>query len=163
MGASEALLGVIALAIGLLLAWRSGPVARWVLFGSAMLVSGLLFLPGEQITGLAGKEAVSGLRNLADATPWDISDWTHFVLFVWLGLMVWIARPDLRGWKIWMLVGFLAIAAELGQGLAPGRAPRVDDVALNVAGGTAGVLLGILIGTLRKNSHKPLVEKPKRS
>ncbi|MGY0652477.1 VanZ family protein [Luteimonas sp. A537] len=143
MGASDLLLGAMALAVGLLLAWRSGPASRWVLFGSAMAVSALLFLPGEQITGLIGKEGVGALRRVAAGTPWDVSDWTHFVIFVWLGLLVWLCRPDLRGWRAWGLIVFLAVAAELAQGLAPGREPRVDDVLLNLAGGMAGLLVGV--------------------
>ncbi|MGY1457333.1 VanZ family protein [Luteimonas sp. A534] len=145
MGASDLLLGAMALAVGLLLAWRSGPVARLLLFGSAMAVSALLFLPGEQITGFLGKDGVRALRQMAASTPWDVSEWTHFVIFVWLGLLVWLCRRDLRGWQAWGLVAVLAVSAELAQGLAPGREPRLDDVLLNIAGGMAGLLIGLVI------------------
>ena len=50
----------------------------------------------------------------------------------------------------WGLVAVLAVAAELAQGLAPGRAPRVDDVFLNLAGGMAGILLAIVTRRLLK-------------
>lgn len=140
---TDILLAVMALAVGLVLAWRANARARLLLFGSALVVSGLLFMPGEQITGAVGKDGIRWLRELAGRTPWDVSDWTHFLIFVWLGLLLWLARADLRGWKAWALVAVLAVAAELAQGLAPERSPRLDDVLLNLIGGMVGVLLGI--------------------
>lgn len=145
MEMTDLLLAVLAMVVGVALAWRAGPVARVVLFGSAMLVSGLLFMPGEQIVGVVGPGGVRVLRGLAGRTPWDVSDWTHFLIFVWLGLLLWLARADLRGWKGWALVVVLAIAAELAQGLAPSREPRMDDVLVNLAGGMLGVVLGIAV------------------
>src|SRR5690606_33571830 len=105
------------------LAWRSGPVARVVLFGSAMLVSGLLFLPGSQLAGLVGRDAMRCAEGWAAKTPWAVSDWMHFLIFAWLGLLLWLARADFRGWKGWALVTGLAVAAEVAQGLAPAREP----------------------------------------
>ncbi|TWT21105.1 VanZ family protein [Luteimonas marina] len=139
----DLLLAVLALAVGVALAWRAGPLARLALFGSAMLVSGLLFMPGEQITGVIGPDGVRFLRRLAGRTPWEVSDWTHFLIFAWLGLLLWLARADLRGWKGWALVVGLAVAAEWAQGLTPSREPRVDDVLVNLIGGMLGVVLGI--------------------
>lgn len=144
MGAADLLLGAMALIVGLLLAWRSGPLGRLLLFGSAILVSALLFLPGVQIAGLVGPDAIKAMRRASAGTPWDISDWTHFAIFAWLGLLVWLCRVDLRGWKAWALLVLLAVAAEVAQGLAPARAPRLDDVLLNLAGGMAGLLLAML-------------------
>ncbi|MEN1972487.1 VanZ family protein [Luteimonas sp. MJ204] len=143
MQLTDVLLAVLALAVGLALAWRASGLARLLVFGSAVLVSGLLFMPGEQITGLVGKDGIRSLRALAGLTPWDISELTHFFIFVWLGLLLWLARPDMRGWKAWGLVVVLAVAAEVAQGLAPAREPRFDDVLLNLAGGMAGLLLAI--------------------
>src|SRR5690606_22269519 len=99
MQLTDVLLAVLALAVGLALAWRASGLARLLVFGSAVLVSGLLFMPGEQITGLVGKDGIRSLRALAGLTPWDISELTHFFIFVWLGLLLWLARPDMRGWK----------------------------------------------------------------
>ena len=144
MGVPDLLLGAMALVVGLLLAWRSGPVGRVLLFGSSLLVSGLLFLPGAQISGWVGKDAIKTLRHAVAGTPLDISDWTHFIIFAWLGLLLWLCRPDLRGWKAWGLVVLLAVAAELAQALAPARASRLDDVLLNLAGGMVGLLLAML-------------------
>lgn len=144
MNATDVLLGAMAVIVALLLAWGSTPVGRWVLFGSGLLVAVLLFLPGGQITGLIGNDAVAALRRAAARTPWDVSDWTHFVIFVWLGLVVWLGRADLRGMKACGLVLGLAAAAELAQGWAPGREPRADDLVLNLAGGAVGLALGVL-------------------
>lgn len=143
MSATDVLLAVMALCVGAALAWRSGPVARVVLFASAMVVSGLLFLPGSQLTALAGEGLTGWMTGLAAATPWSLSDWMHFVIFAWLGLLLWLGRPDLRGWKGWGAIVVLAVAAELAQGLSGDREARVDDVLLNLAGGMVGVVLGI--------------------
>ena len=145
MQLTDVLLALLALAVGLVLAWRARGPTRLLVFGSAVLVSGLLFMPGEQITGLVGKAGIRSLKALAGQTPWDISEWTHFLIFVWLGLLLWLARADLRGWRAWGLVTVLAVAAELAQGLAPEREPRVDDALLNLAGGMVGILLGIMV------------------
>src|SRR5690606_24891868 len=127
-------LAVLALGVGLVLAWRSGPVARVALFVSALVVSAMLFLPGGQLAGLIGKDATKALKAGVAGTPWELSDWVHFVIFAWLGFLLWVGRTDLRGWKAWGLLVVLAVAAEVAQGLAPGREPRLDDVMLNLAG-----------------------------
>lgn len=159
MSGADALLAMLVLAVGVALAWRSAPLARGLLFGSAMVVSGLLFLPGEQITGLVGPAGITALRQLAASTPWDVAEWTHFAIFAWLGLLLWLARPDLRGWKAWALVAALSVAAEIAQELAPGREPRVDDVMVNLAGGVIGVLAGMaIIGLLRWVRPRPDAE-----
>lgn len=150
MSATDVLLALMALGVGCVLAWRSGPVARVVLFASAMLVSAMLFLPGSQLTSIVGRDTTRWLERLASTTPWPLSDWMHFAIFVWLGVLVWLGRPDMRGWKGWALMVVLAVAAEASQGLAPDREPRLDDVLLNLAGGMAGLLIGIaMAATLR--------------
>lgn len=142
---SDAVLAVLALMVGIALAWRAGPRLRLVVFGSAIVVSGLLFMPGEQIAGVVGPKGLRALKTLAARTHWDVSEWTHFLIFAWLGLLLWLARADFRGWKGWALVAGLAVAAEVAQGLAPAREPRLDDVLLNLAGGMVGVVLGIAV------------------
>ena len=143
MDTSELILAALALLVGVALAWRSGPLERVMLFLSALLISAMLFLPGSQLVGLLGKDSVRALERLVSVTPWSLSDWLHFVIFGWLGLALWLGRADLRGWEAWLLVVVLAVAAEVAQGLAPDRAPRLDDVLLNLAGGMAGLLFGI--------------------
>lgn len=154
MELTDILLAVLALAVGLAMAWRASGPARLLVFGSALVVSGLLFMPGEQIAGLVGKDGIRSLRELAGRTPWDISELTHFLIFAWLGVLLWLARSDLRGWKAWGLVVLLAVAAEGAQGLAPAREPRLDDVLLNLAGGMAGLLLGIACRALTRPLRK---------
>lgn len=150
----EVVLAALVLCMGVVLAGRTSRRARPLVFISALIVSALLFLPGEQITGAIGKDSVAMLRDFAGRTPWKLSDWTHFVIFVWLGLLVWLCRPDLRGWLAWGLVVVLAVAAELAQGLAPSREPRLDDVLLNLAGGMIGLVLGILFGGRARRVHR---------
>lgn len=147
---SDLLLGVMVLAVGWFLARRGRPLTRVLVFVSALVVSALLFLPGSQITGVVGADGIRHMRQLAAHTPWGVSEWVHFLIFLWLGLLLWLGRADLRNWKGWGLVAVLAVAAELAQGLAPGRAPRVDDIFLNLAGGMAGILLAIVTRRLLK-------------
>lgn len=147
---SDLLLGVLVLAVGFFLARRGRPLVRVLVFASALVVSALLFLPGAQITGFVGSDGIGHMRRLAAHTSWNVSEWVHFLIFLWLGLLLWLGRPDLRNWKGWALVVVLAVAAELAQDLAPGRAPRLDDVLLNLAGGMAGIVLAILLRRLWK-------------
>src|SRR5690554_6635142 len=147
---SDLLLGVLVLGVGIWLSRRGRPLVRVVLFCSALLVSALLFLPGAQITGAVGPDGIAWMRRLAAHTPWNVSDWVHFLIFLWLGLLLWLVRPDLRNWKGWAVEVILAIAAELAQDLAPGRAPRLDDVLLNLAGGMLGVVLAIALRRLAR-------------
>ena len=141
---SDLLLGVMVLAVGWFLARRGRPLTRVLVFVSALVVSALLFLPGGSIHRAVGRKVITAMGDLAAHTPWAVAEWVHFLIFLWLGLLLWLGRADLRNWKGWGLVAVLAVAAELAQGLAPGRAPRVDDVFLNLAGGMAGILLAIV-------------------
>ena len=143
MTTQELVLAAMALMVGLLLARKSGPLTGVLLFASAVLIAGLLFLPGSQLTSLVGGDAVRWMTRMAADTPWSVSDWMHFVIFVWLGALTWLARPDLRGRKAWALLVVLAVAAELAQGFAPDRETRFDDVLLNLVGGAAGLVIGI--------------------
>lgn len=144
------LLAVLVLAVGVFLARRSRPFVAAVLFVSAITVSAMLFLPGSQLTAILGNDGVRLLNRFAAATPWSVSEWMHVFIFLWLGLLLWLGRADLRGWKAWSLVVALAVASELAQGLTPGREPKMDDVFLNLAGGMAGILLAIVTRRLLK-------------
>lgn len=152
MTPSELFLGLLALCVGVLLAWNSRPVAKILLFSSALLVASLLFLPGQQLASIAGKNAMRWASEVAAHTPWTLSDWIHFIVFVWLGLLLWLGRPDLRGWKIWAAIAGLAVAAELAQWLAPDREVWLEDVLLNLAGGAVGLLSGISLKASRRAS-----------
>lgn len=145
LAVTDVLLGVLALAVGLFLARRGSPLTRVLVFGSALVVSALLFLPGGQITGFVGRDGIGLMRRLAAHTPWAPAEWVHVLIFLWLGLLLWLGRADLRNWKGWALVAVLAVAAEVAQVLTPEREPRVGDVLLNLAGGMAGIVLAILL------------------
>lgn len=148
MSWGDVLLGVMALVVGLFLARRARPVVAVILFASAIAVAAMLFLPGSQLTSIIGGDGVRLLNRLSAATPWSVAEWMHVLIFAWLGLLLWLGRRDLRGWKAWFLVVILAIASELAQGLTPGREPKLEDVLLNLAGGMAGILLGIALRKL---------------
>lgn len=154
----DLLLAALALAVGIGLAWQARPVAKVVLFLSSLLIAGMLFLPGSQLTAIVGREAVAWMTGVAARTPWNLSDWMHFGIFVWLGSLLWLARPGLRGWKSWVLIVALSMAAEIAQGLAPDRESRLDDVLLNLAGGMAGILLAqvglLLAGWVSRKPRK---------
>lgn len=155
MTVANLLLAVLVLVVGVVLAWGSGPTGRLLLFGSAMFVSALLFLPGDQITGFFGETVVTEVERMAQLTPWSPSDWTHFGVFAWLGMLLWLGRADLRGWKAWLVLLLLAVAAEMLQALAPERSARFDDVLLNIAGGMAGLLLAMGFRACRPQRQRP--------
>lgn len=142
---TDILLAVLALCVGVALAWRSAPLAKVTLFASAIVVSGLLFLPGSQLVALVGEDLERWLEGVVAVTPWTLSDWMHFAIFAWLGMLLWLGRPDLRGWKGWAAIVVLAVAAEIMQLLSVDRQAKLDDVLLNLAGGILGGLLGIWI------------------
>lgn len=155
MTPSDILLIILALAISAGLAWRAGRVWRVLLFASALLVSASLFFPGARLAALVGPDVIAGLEALAARTPWRLSGWLHFVIFAWFGLLVWLARPDLRGAKGVALLAVLAVAAELSQGLTATREVRAGDVVLNLMGCGVGVLLASAIARLLPTVRAP--------
>lgn len=139
----QLLLGAMVLGIAWFLARRGRPLVRVLVFLSALVVSALLFLPGGSIHRAVGRDVVTAMGDLAAHTPWAVAEWVHFLIFLWLGLLLWLGRSDLRNWKGWGLMMLLAVGAEMAQALAPNREPRLGDVMLNLAGGMAGILLAI--------------------
>lgn len=139
MTPSDILLIILALAVSTGLAWRAGRTWRVLLFASALAVSALLFFPGARLAAFIGPDLLAFLEGMAARTPWKLPDWIHFVIFVWLGLLLWLARPDLRGSKGIALLVVLAVAAELSQGLTATREVRVGDALLNLMGCAVGV------------------------
>ena len=144
----QLLLGVMVLGIAWFLARRGRPLVRALVFLSALVVSALLFLPGGFIRRTVGRDALTVMGDLAAHTPWAVAEWVHFLIFLWLGLLLWLGRSDLRNWKGWGLMTVLAVGAEMAQALAPNREPRMGDVLLNLAGGVAGIALAILLRKL---------------
>lgn len=156
MNPADLVLGALALAAGVVLAWRGTPLFRAVLFLAALAISAMAFLPGPQLVALAGRDTVTVLERWARATPWGVPEWAHFAGFLGLGLLLWLGRADLRGMRGLVLLALLCAGAELAQGLTPGREPRLDDIALNLAGAAAGVALAIGLRALRgARGHRP--------
>lgn len=140
MNATDLLLACLALIVGVVLAWRSVPVVRGLVFASALVVSGLLFLPGKQLVAMLGTERVAMVERWAAATPWALSEWAHLLIFFWLAFLLWLGHKGARDWRGLILLVFLAVAAECVQALTPGREPRLMDVAVNLLGAALGVL-----------------------
>lgn len=142
MSATDLLLTALALAVAIFLARGSHPVVAALLVASALGVSAILFLPTPILADWFGMDRVYRLYELTRSTPLDPPEWIHLFAFAWLGLLVWLARRDVRNWRGIALMVVLGIGAELSQWLTGGRMPKVEDAALNVLGGLAGVLLG---------------------
>lgn len=145
MNFGEILLATLALGVGGVLAWGCRPVVRELLFVSTLIVSGLLFLPGQQLVQLAGSNHVSWLERIAAFTPWGLSEWMHLFIFMWLSFLLWVGRADFRAWKGVAALAALAVAAELAQWLTADREPRVLDVLVNLLGVVVGVGLGAAV------------------
>nr|WP_246606661.1 VanZ family protein [Lysobacter antarcticus] len=148
------MLAVLAFGVAILLARGSHPLIGTLLIVSALTVSALLFLPTGMLVDWLGIERVNRLLDQTSPTPLDLSDWIHFSAFAWLGLLIWLARGEVRNGRGVMLVAALGIAAEVSQWLTDGRQPKVEDAVLNVAGGMVGLLAGILLAKLWRNLTK---------
>jgi hypothetical protein len=141
MSAAELLLTVLALAVALFLARGNHPVVAALLVVSVLGVSAILFQPTPILADWFGMARVHRLYGLTRSTPLDPPEWIHLFAFAWLGLLVWLARKDVRSWRGIALIAGLGIAAELSQWLTGGRMPKLEDAALNVFGGLSGVLV----------------------
>lgn len=159
MTGADVLLAVLALGVAILLGRGSHPLVAALLVASALAVSAVLFLPTAMLAGLVGMERVHGLYDLTRATPLDPPEWIHLIAFCWLGVLVWLARKDLRNWRGVLLVAALGVAAELSQWLTDGREPSLGDAVLNITGGLAGILLALaacrIAAWSRRNAGNP--------
>lgn len=143
MTAAGVLLAVLALAMAAFIARHSTPVGAILLAVSALGVSAILFLPTALLGDWYGMDHVDRLYGLTSNTPLDPPEWIHLFAFTWLGLLIWIARRDLRNWRGAAMVTALGGAVELSQWLTDGREPRLDDAALNALGGLIGIAAAI--------------------
>ena len=159
MTGADALLALLALGVAVLLARGSHPLVAVLLVVSALAVSAMLFLPTAMLGEWFGMHRVHRLYGLTRATPLDPPEWIHLIAFAWLGLLIWLARKDLRnGWGV-LLVAIFGVAAELSQWLTDGRQPKLEDAALNVAGGLTGGLLAHLLRVALAFSRRRRVGK----
>lgn len=162
MTGADVLLAVLALGVAVLLARGSHPVVGGLLVASALAVSAILFLPTHMLGAWFGMDRVHRLYGLARATPLDPPEWIHLLAFAWLGLLIWLARKDVRNWRGMVLVTVFGVAAELSQWLTDGRQPKLEDAALNVAGGLAGIFLAQLACLLVAGFRHRLDSPPDR-
>ncbi|PJJ96603.1 hypothetical protein CO641_12085 [Lysobacteraceae bacterium NML91-0213] len=154
MTGADVLLAVLALGVAIFLSRGSRLLVAALLIASALAVSAMLFLPTPLLTGLLGADCVQRLYGLTRSTPLDPPEWIHLLAFAWLGLLVWLARKDVRNWRGVVLVIALGVAAELSQRLTDGRQPKLEDAALNVLGGLTGMLLASRCCALAARCHR---------
>jgi hypothetical protein len=163
MTGADVVLTVLALGVAILLARGSHPLVAVLLIASALAVSAMLFLPTALLGDWFGMDRVHRLYGLTRSTPLDPPEWIHLFAFAWLGLLVCLARRDVRNWRGALLVAALGVAAELTQWLTDGRQPKVEDAALNVVGGLAGMLLALVCcavaGQARRSGNRRKVGK----
>lgn len=159
MGWAELATVVLVLLISAWLARHASVRARLTLWLSAVLVSAGLFLPPGALHRVIGDAGLAAISSVAGASPWSLEAVAHFIAFMWLALVVWLLRPDLRGWRSALLLAVLAVASELMQGLSPERTTRLDDVGVNLLGGCAGLILGVVAVHVRKRFPRSAIHR----
>ena len=140
----DVLLLLLVLAVSTWIARSSSHAARVVLFGSAVVVSAALFLPSSMLRATIGPEALASIEVAFDSISWTLANVAHFTAFLWLALVVWTLRPDLRGWRSVAALGILAVASELAQRLTSERSPHLNDAGVNLMGAGMGLLLAAI-------------------
>ncbi|QOY62005.1 VanZ family protein [Lysobacter sp. H21R4] len=158
MTLTDGVLLALAVGVSLWLGRGSGRrPGRALLVMSALAISALLFLPTAWLQTAAGPGGMASLEAIAARVSWDLSDAVHFLIFVWLALLLRLLRRDLRGWLGIAVLLVLAVAAELSQGLTSAREVRLDDVCINVFAAGTGLLLAEVTFAARK-----LLERTRR-
>lgn len=156
----DVLLLVLVLVVSAWIARGSHPAARLVLLGSSLGISAALFLPASFLAEVAGADGLSWLESVASTFSWTLSDGAHFVAFLWLAVVLWTLRPDLRGWRAIAWLGVLAVAAELVQGLTVERSVRTADVGVNLLGAAIGVTIAVTGIRLWKSARPRGIRDP---
>ena len=98
MGWAEAFMVIAVLITSAWLARRVSTAAAIALWTSAFLISAGMFLPSATLGGLLGPTLLVTLTSAIASWPWAIGTVAHFISFLWLALVLWILRPDVRGW-----------------------------------------------------------------
>lgn len=144
-----------AVAVSLWLGRRATLPARIALWGSTLLVSAAMFLPSTRLSAWIGPGVLGALTTALQ--PWEIGDVSHFLAFTWLGLVLWLLRPDLRGWRGVAVLVALATVGELIQGaMTVERSARLGDVMFNLLGAVLGLALaGMMLGVARALRSRP--------
>lgn len=143
MTISEAVLAALAVVVAALLARGAKPVVGFLLLGSSLFASAILFMPTSLLSEWLGMDRVHRLYRFFRPTPLNFSEWIHVAVFAWLGLLVVSARRELRNWRGIVLMGLAGVAAELSQLLTEGRQIQIQDAVLNALGGTLGAIIAL--------------------
>lgn len=149
----------IVVAVLLVTAWLGHRTARWaqvVLWLSALAVSAAMFLPMTELRALPPPDVLRWLESTVSAVSWTLPDVAHFIAFGWLAMVLWMLRPDLRGWRTVAILLALAVASELMQGLTIERQMRIGDVGFNLLGAGVGLVLAAVAtwGRKRVRAHR---------
>lgn len=146
---TDVVMVVMAVLVSLWLGHRATPLARIALWSSALLVSATMFMPSSVLRDWVGPSLLGAVT--AALRPLVIDDMSHFLAFAWLGLVLWLLRPDLRGWRAVVVLVVLAIVGELVQGvLTVERSAHIVDVAINLLGSALGLGLALVVSKLAK-------------
>ncbi|MCD9097668.1 VanZ family protein [Luteimonas fraxinea] len=145
----HAAIAVSGIAAGVALFCAPAAFARISLAVSIVVVATALVLPTPALVALAGRSRVTVLENIARSTPWELPALIHFFAFAWIALLVPLACQRCRRLRMASFLTALAVVAELIQGLAPGRTPRLTDIGVNLLGATTGFGLAVLIAQVK--------------
>ena len=119
--AARLLLAPYAVALGLVV---------WLPASEASKATGVVFAIAKWVSELAGIDPTT--------TSTVLEFLANIVLFVPLGLLVAVAWPRLRPWRV-VLLGFaVSFTIELVQTLLPSRFPTISDVIANTVGAALG-------------------------
>src|SRR5690606_26957207 len=134
---------------------RAPPRVRVVVVIAVLLVSAAMFLPLETLEQAFGRRNVRWLGKRLAGTPFDVSVMAHFLAFAGLAAVLWLSRPDWRGWRAVGVLVALAVAGELMQGIGAYRQARLDDVFTNLLGSAAGLAVALPIVWWRGRGPPP--------
>lgn len=111
----------------------------------------IVWLPADQAQPATGvvltiAHAVSGLTGMDLTTSYAVLEFlANIVLFAPLGLLVAVAWPQSRAWRVILLGCAVSVLIEVVQTLLPSRVPTPADVAANTLGAGAGYLAAWLL------------------
>jgi len=161
MVATDWLVLLLVSAVSTWLAWGRHPVVAVVVIVASLTVSAALFLPGPEVRALFGQPAVSLAESLARRTPWTVGQLGHVVGFAGFTMLLWWLRPDLRVWRLLLVLLALAVGAEAMQMLTPSREARLGDVYANLIGIGAGLAFAVPLTALWAR-HRRRGRRPRR-
>ncbi|MFB6609734.1 VanZ family protein [Agromyces sp. NPDC056379] len=132
-------------------------IARWLLPPYLVLVGLVVFLPAPaagRITGVVGwaADVLADLGAPREASAIVLEFLANIALFVPFGVLVALAFPTVRWWKVVLAGALTSIGIEVVQVALPTRFPSVSDVVANTIGTAVG--LGLILWWSR--ARRPL-------